>query len=537
MNFKIPKLHPSLFLLLLVVIFTTIVRVRLLDVPLERDEGEYAYMGRLILEGTPPYSEAYNMKFPGIYFIYADILWLFGETHTAIHICLLCINVLSIILLFIFVRAAIDDWAAAAASGAFALLGMSYHVQGFWANAEHFILPFILGAHILLRYGLTENRKALIFSSAALFSCAAIVKQQGAFFGIMGFVIVLISSWKTNRINEKSFWNPVLTFLYGAAIPLTICFVYLLNVGVLQKFYLWTFAYAKEYSVIVPAEDITYYFFSSFLPIWRYTTLIWILAAVGLAALFLHPDYKRHSLHIFGLAAGSMLALSAGFYFRPHYFVLVLPITALLFGIGIRLVYRIFYKSSSLLLRLFTPNFIAVITFFSIIAAHWDILYQYTPEEVTRRVYGSCPFNYSSRIAELIKEKSSEEDKVAIIGNEPQFLFYSQRRSVTSFIYTFSLVEEQPFAEQFRLEMISQIETASPRLLVYTNTVLDYFNKSRGQSELDKWFADYTQLYYDPVARFEYFCDDTLLITDTLQIKEKPASIFWIQIYERKTNE
>ena len=31
-------------------LFVIIVRIRLLDFPLERDEGEYAYMGQLILQ-------------------------------------------------------------------------------------------------------------------------------------------------------------------------------------------------------------------------------------------------------------------------------------------------------------------------------------------------------------------------------------------------------------------------------------------------------------------------------------------------------
>src|SRR4030095_11299617 len=50
------------------------VRVHLRDIPLERDEGEYAYVGRLLLEGVAPYSVACNMKFPGPYAAYAAIL-------------------------------------------------------------------------------------------------------------------------------------------------------------------------------------------------------------------------------------------------------------------------------------------------------------------------------------------------------------------------------------------------------------------------------------------------------------------------------
>ena len=153
MRLKTLNTYLPFILLLLIILFTVIIRVRLINVPLERDEGEYAYMGQLILDGTPPYTEAYNMKFPGIYFIYAGILWIFGQTQIAIHFCLLLVNVLSIILLYILARKAYDDWAAVSAAGAFALLSMSYHVMGYWANAEQFILPFVIGAYLLLLLG------------------------------------------------------------------------------------------------------------------------------------------------------------------------------------------------------------------------------------------------------------------------------------------------------------------------------------------------------------------------------------------------
>jgi hypothetical protein len=35
-------------------------RIRLLGLPLERDEGEYAYTGQLLLQGIPPYKLAYS---------------------------------------------------------------------------------------------------------------------------------------------------------------------------------------------------------------------------------------------------------------------------------------------------------------------------------------------------------------------------------------------------------------------------------------------------------------------------------------------
>lgn len=82
--------------LISVVLVTSAIRIRLLSVPLERDEGEYAYAGQLILQGIPPYTLAYNMKMPGIYAIYAGILSVFGQTQTSIHLGLLVFNLAAI---------------------------------------------------------------------------------------------------------------------------------------------------------------------------------------------------------------------------------------------------------------------------------------------------------------------------------------------------------------------------------------------------------------------------------------------------------
>src|ERR1039458_9666514 len=59
--------YGSVGALVLVIVFFAVVRMRLRNAPLERDEGEYAYMGQLILQGIPPYKLASNMKLPGTY--------------------------------------------------------------------------------------------------------------------------------------------------------------------------------------------------------------------------------------------------------------------------------------------------------------------------------------------------------------------------------------------------------------------------------------------------------------------------------------
>src|SRR5947207_13049017 len=81
------RVLPIAWWLVAVIIFGLVIaiRIRLLGVPLERDEGEYAYDGQLILQGVPPYTLAYNMKLPGTYAAYAGIMSVFGQTMTGIH--------------------------------------------------------------------------------------------------------------------------------------------------------------------------------------------------------------------------------------------------------------------------------------------------------------------------------------------------------------------------------------------------------------------------------------------------------------------
>ena len=88
----------------LTILFVVFVRVRLREMPLERDEGEYAYAGQLMLQGVPPYSEAYTMKLPGTYAAYALIMAMFGQSASGIHLGLALVSVASILLMFLLGR-------------------------------------------------------------------------------------------------------------------------------------------------------------------------------------------------------------------------------------------------------------------------------------------------------------------------------------------------------------------------------------------------------------------------------------------------
>jgi hypothetical protein len=80
--------------------FSALVRLRLADMPLERDEGEYAYAAQLTLQGIPPYQLAFTAKLPGTHLIYALFLAALGQTEQAVRLGLLLVNAASVVLVF-----------------------------------------------------------------------------------------------------------------------------------------------------------------------------------------------------------------------------------------------------------------------------------------------------------------------------------------------------------------------------------------------------------------------------------------------------
>src|SRR5437868_5270202 len=75
-----------------IIFITSLIRFRLLNIPFERDEGEYAYIAKSILKGIAPFKETYTMKLPGTSAMYAFLMEIFGQTNKGVHLGLLLVG-------------------------------------------------------------------------------------------------------------------------------------------------------------------------------------------------------------------------------------------------------------------------------------------------------------------------------------------------------------------------------------------------------------------------------------------------------------
>src|ERR1039458_7526283 len=127
-------------LLLLIILFFALIRFQLRESPLERDEGEYAYAGQLILQGIPPYQLVYSMKLPGTHAAYALVLAIFGQTPSGIHLGLILINAATTLLVFLLAARLFGGLAGVVAAASYGLLSTSPSVNGLAAHATHFVV-------------------------------------------------------------------------------------------------------------------------------------------------------------------------------------------------------------------------------------------------------------------------------------------------------------------------------------------------------------------------------------------------------------
>jgi hypothetical protein len=196
-NARVP--WKSRLFIALIVLFVVFVRVRLLEFPLERDEGEYAYMGQLMLQGIPPYLNAYNMKFPGTYVMYALIMAVFGQSIQGIHLGFVVVNCVSILLVYLLARKIVSESAALAAGASYALLSLSPSVLGFAAHATHFVVLPALGGGLALLYALRKDEIYAYCLSGALLGLAFLMKQPGLFFFLFGATYILYHHFSLTR--------------------------------------------------------------------------------------------------------------------------------------------------------------------------------------------------------------------------------------------------------------------------------------------------------------------------------------------------
>jgi hypothetical protein len=365
-------------------------------------------------------------------------------------------------------------------------------------------MVFVLGGTLLiLRLSESERHSfERLSASGLLFGIGALMKQPALLFIPFGAIYLLYNDVRQRLILKKILLRNLI-FGVTAIVPLGITCLILSYAGVFDKFWFWTVRYAAQYGTFLMGE-----IYSGKWPLYRAMQVsgrsiteaigmawgLWALAGLGLMVGLWERGSRSSTTFLLGFLVFSALAVCQGFYFRPHYFIMILPAVALLVGVAIS-------NLSDLLTRRmivvrFTPLFLLGVTLSLPIFWEKKFFFVVSPVEACRMIYSDNPFAESVKIADYLREHTSRDDAIAVLGSEPEIYFYAQRHSATGYIYTYGLMEPQKYAGQMQEEMIHEIDRARPKYLISVVMFYSWLWRPGSERLIFTWANEYTAQNY-----------------------------------------
>jgi len=327
------------------------------------------------------------------------------------------------------------------------------------------------------------------------------MKQQGICFCLFGWAFLLFQAREGKLLFPAQFLRKAICFGLGMILPFVVVCPLMALAGVFSRFWFWTFTYAGAYATgesLRGGWDLFCAYFQKKLVIYAG---FFILAVAGLLAARRSKDTSRQTGFVLGFLFCSFLGTAAGLYFREHYFILSLPALAVIVGLAVCSLQRAL--SGVAVMKQFSDA--VPLALFAVVLG-WNILYQrqlllqLPANQVCRIIYRPDPFVEAPALAGYIREHSVAEARVAVIGSEPEIYFYSQRRSATGYIYTYALMEPQPYAQTMQREMMTEIESSRPEFLVWVGYDNSWNVRPSSDRTVFDWFARYSNEFYDKIG-------------------------------------
>jgi hypothetical protein len=310
-----------------------------------RDQGIYAVIGRIILEGGAPYKNAWDFKPPGIYFIYAMANLVFGDSMHAVRILELLSFLLLLCAFIIFTRRHFSYWRAVIIGCT--LASLNYVQLDFWdtGQPESFGAVFLAWALVFATYQPSAQvSKAFLrqliswFCSGMLFAIAALLKPTlgGGFLFSLAIVSFQQFHGSTNRNRSHALSGVILSFFSGALLMVLVCFMFFMAKGALADIYDIFFKFVPHYtSISFSAQKLPRLVAGS---LYRWLFSFSLLNTIGLFLVFLlppvHSREREGYFHLLGIIITQILGIALQAKFFVYHFGAILPFTSLLAAWG-----------------------------------------------------------------------------------------------------------------------------------------------------------------------------------------------------------
>ncbi|MBK9487944.1 MAG: glycosyltransferase family 39 protein [Haliscomenobacter sp.] len=362
----------------IIVVFLFILRLNLMDLPLERDESAYAYLGQRAGEGLAPYRDFYEMKPPFLFYGYALLNAVFGYSAWGLRLIAWFLSLLICGGVYLIGRSLFGAKYGLLAALTMVLMSASPYVMMTFAESELLVMSLAIYGVWLLFSLLSQSSSSLqqerlrLIGAGFLIGSAVMAKQSAVFFlGFAAVALLLLAEGENMRARLGKLITRGLWFSLGAIAPVLVCLGMVWGFGVWEDFAFWNFEYPQLYT---DGENVVSWqtlLRANFKQLIQGQIFLWVLGQNGRFA---------------GLKNLSM----------PLGFVVLFIATGL----------------------------------------SAPVLLQGESTSIMRKLFGSNPFVEDEIVARLIESEIKPNETLAVLGSEPQIYVYLKRKAPSRHFYT-----------------------------------------------------------------------------------------------------
>jgi hypothetical protein len=248
-------------------------------------------------------------------------------------------------------------------------------------------------------------------------------------------------------------------------------------------------------------------------------------AAAGLVVTI--SKRSRRDWFVIGFLVAGFIALLPGFYFREHYYLQLLPAVTLLFGLAIARAWNVsapwrYSAMAGALVALFLP-----------LIGQRNYFLASTLTALSREIYGGNPFPEAIEVARYIEANSTPDESVGVLGSEPEIFFYSHRRSATTLIYSYPLMERHQYAHAMQETMAREIEERRPKFIVFMNVPTSWLIRDDSDRFIFDWADHFLPREYRLDGIADILASGSQYVWGERALTYEPRSPYSISVYRR----
>lgn len=483
-----------------VLLLTAVTRLRLLSIPLERDEGAFATIGRALWQGGQLYTTVFDNKPPLLYGVYSLFTGLFGYSAGGVHLGLLLFHFGAAYFLYLWVKELIGREAAWLSAAFFSLFALLPAFFGFAAHATQLLLlPALAGLWLLGRASLRWRSAAL---AGFFLGISFLIKQQAVGLVAGGLIWFVFQHRPAESLGWKTMVGQALGLLLGCLAPLAAILGWFAAQGRLDDLLHWTLELPAQ--LVAAGSSNADVFYAYVLPRLHGLEPALVLILTGVFFVFARKEWRSRAWPFVLLLLLTLATTCLGAAFYPHYFVTTLPFAAVLCALGVLGLYEQ-RKTGG---RWLAPLLAMLVAGFPIAL---QSAYFFNPDfrRIHRDCYGLNPFPEMMDIGRTLQGQAAQGE-LLILGSEPEAFVAAGQVSPTG--YPFMLDARMPGSKDFQQATRDYLLNKRPRFVIFVPA-------------LSSWYPGYKESPF--VAELQTFLRNNYFLFGAAQIDQQSSKLLW----------